>query len=472
MGALLMGVSTVANAQDGTKADVTAVENIIKSKPADLANQMKPYFKKNKKNAENLVEFGRAFYAAEDYENAKEYANHALNAKKGFAPAYVLLGDVAAVDEENGGVAAQNYEQAIYWDPKNVEAYRKYANVYRRVSLSGALAKLEDLRQQVPDFPVDALIGHINYRSLKYTAAMEAFARVPESKMTEQDYVEYALSGYWCKKYNETVEVIKQGLQKSPNDASLNRLAMLCLVEAKNYKEAVKYGDILLNKINKEDVTISATDRLNFGRALAGDEQYDAALAQYEEGLNMKADDEKSKGDFFYYMSEVYKFKKEYPKAMELYEKYLNGQEEVSATDYAEMGTLYRQYASTLQGDEQVDYFQKADNWYAGMLEKYPNTEEFVTFNRARMNAAINPQNNEGRAKPFCEKLIELISSHDTISDTDKSRLDFAYSYLLRHYLTGKDYPNALTIAQKLHELKPEDESVNKAIDELSKVVK
>ena len=80
--ALTAGYSASATAQDGTKADVQAVKNIISSKPADLDKQMKPYYKANKKNAENLVAFGREFYLAKDTANAKVYANHALVASK------------------------------------------------------------------------------------------------------------------------------------------------------------------------------------------------------------------------------------------------------------------------------------------------------------------------------------------------------------------------------------------------------
>ena len=47
MGVVLAGFSTTVMAQDGTKADIDAVKKIISSKPADLADQMKPFDKKN-----------------------------------------------------------------------------------------------------------------------------------------------------------------------------------------------------------------------------------------------------------------------------------------------------------------------------------------------------------------------------------------------------------------------------------------
>ncbi len=161
--ALLMGFSTAALAQDGTAADIDAVKSLIKSKPADLSKRMNAFYKKNKKNAENLVAFGQAFLEVKDTVNAAVAAQKALDATKNkCAPAYMLLGDIAVLSD-NGGKAAQNYEMAILNDRNLVDAYRKYATIYRKIDPEGAVAKLEELRQVRPDYPVDGLIGHISY---------------------------------------------------------------------------------------------------------------------------------------------------------------------------------------------------------------------------------------------------------------------------------------------------------------------
>ena len=47
--ALLVGFTTAAQAQDGSKNDVNAVKQIISSKPADIDKQLKPFYKANKK---------------------------------------------------------------------------------------------------------------------------------------------------------------------------------------------------------------------------------------------------------------------------------------------------------------------------------------------------------------------------------------------------------------------------------------
>ena len=101
--ALTLGFSATVMAQDGSKADVDAVKKIISSKPADLDKQMKPYNKANKKNAENLVAFGRAFYEAKDTANAKVYANHALQAIDA-GVRRVVITSAKAIDGQQGTI--------------------------------------------------------------------------------------------------------------------------------------------------------------------------------------------------------------------------------------------------------------------------------------------------------------------------------------------------------------------------------
>ena len=214
--ALLMGFSTAALAQDGTAADVDAVKNLIKSKPADLGKQMNNFYKKNKKNPENIIAFGQAFLEAEDTVNAAVAAQKALEATKNkYAPAYMLLGDIAA-HADNGGEAAKNYDMAIYNDPKLVDAYRKYANVYRKRSPEEAEKTLNLLRQNVPDFPVDAETGHTFYTSGNYEKALEYFNKANINKLEEARIGEYALSALSAGDYAKGLSVAKTAMQRFP----------------------------------------------------------------------------------------------------------------------------------------------------------------------------------------------------------------------------------------------------------------
>ena len=230
LGVLMLSFSAPVMAQDGTKADVAAVKNLIANKQAD-AKTMKAFYSKNKKNPENLIEFARAFYEVKDTANARTAAEAAIKAaskdKTMAAPAYIILGDLKALADDGGGAAAL-YDQAIYFDPKNPEAYRKYASVYRKISPQGAISKLNDLRAQVPDYPVDAIIGHINYISNNFDGAIEAFDKVPVNKLEKMDIIESAFSAYLTQKYDKGIQMAEFGLQKEPRNSTLNRLAMFC----------------------------------------------------------------------------------------------------------------------------------------------------------------------------------------------------------------------------------------------------
>ena len=248
--ALTIGYSANAMAQEatGTKADIDVVKKIISSKPADLDKQMKEFYKKNKKNDENLVAFGRAFFEAKDTARARVYANYALSATKNkCAPAYILLGDIEAVGD-NGGAAAGQYEQAIYADPKNPDAYYKYANVYRKISPNGAVAKLNELREQRPDIAVDALAGRIYYMSNEFDKAIAAYDKADKNKMEDRDLSDYAMAAFFKAQNQKSLDIAKFGLSRKPRHAAFNRLAFFNSTELKKYDDALAYADALFNK--------------------------------------------------------------------------------------------------------------------------------------------------------------------------------------------------------------------------------
>ena len=472
MSALLMGVSTAAMAQDGTKADVEAVKSLIKSKPADLDKQLKDFYKKNKKNAENLVAFGRAFFEAKDTANAAVYARYALAAtKNSCAPAYVLLGDIAAYGDD-GGAAALNYEQAIYADPKNPEAYYKYATVYRKIDAEGAVAKLEELRQQRPDYPVDALIGHLNYLSMRYGPAIQAFGRVPLADLQRRDYVEYAFSGYLAKQYTKAIEICEAGLKKEPVNATLNRLAMFCNTETKNYDAALRYADVLFNKVDKDSVNISEMDHLYFAKALIGAERIDDAIAELQKGLKIETEEASAHAELYNTLSDAYKAKKEYTSAIDNYRKYLETAKEADATEWAGLGMLYMQYARNVENEvERADIYKLADKAFAELIEKFPEAEEYGLQQRGYANANADPKMTEGLAKPHFERLIELIQAHEEKTAVDNNRLLDCYRYLMSYYYQQKDNEKALEYAQKQLELKPDDADLLKVVESLTKSI-
>ena len=81
IGSFMLALSVPAMAQDDNKATIDAITKVIKSKPADLEDQVKAVYKKNKKNEDVLVAMGRAFLDIKDTVNATQYVEYALKAR-------------------------------------------------------------------------------------------------------------------------------------------------------------------------------------------------------------------------------------------------------------------------------------------------------------------------------------------------------------------------------------------------------
>ena len=457
MGVVLAGFSTTVMAQDGTKADIDAVKKIISSKPADLADQMKAFEKKNKKNAENLTAFGRAFYDVKDTANAFKYAELALKANKSYAPAYILKGDPHALAADGGG-AASLYDQAIYFDPKNPEGYRKYASVYRKIDPQGAISKLNDLRTQLPDYPVDAIIGHINYISNNFDEAIAAYDKVPQAKLEKMDIIESAFSAYLTQKYDKGISMAEYGLQKEPRNSTLNRLAMFCNTEKGNYDKALDFADRLFNK--SDSANLSYMDYVYYGNALNGLKRHDEAIAMFQKALDQQFDNKDKRAGVIQTLANAYKGMEDYPNAIKYYEQYLAEVSKASASDYHSLAQLHIKNSDKLEGDAKTEALQKADGIYENMQTKYADIDDFIAFQRAHVSLFMDPDFKQGLANPHYAKLIELLAAKEEKSTTDINRIKEGCGYFINYYVhITPDNAKAKEYAAILQSVDPENET-------------
>ena len=460
-GVLSVAAFTPATAQSDNKATVEAIAKVIKSKSADVADQVKDVFKKNKKNAEVLVGIARAYYEVKDTASAVDYANKAIKVKKNYAPAYVLLGDIEQM-REDGGAAASWYQQAIYFDPKTPDAYIKYASVYRKISPSEAIAKLEEMRANCPGEPVDAIEGRLQYSSNNFAEAVACFAKTDRNKLEERDIWEYATSLYFLQKYQDALDLAKFGLTKNPRSATFNRLAMFNSTELKEYASALQYADALFNKSDSAKYTYF--DVVYYGNALKGNQEYDKALEQYQKALAMEIDDRDKRAGIYKEIADAYKEKDDYDNAVKNYREYMNGLDKASAADYAGLGQMCIQRADKLTGEARTAAFRDAEKVYDELLAKYSDAEDFATLYKARINSYIDPETKDGLAKPYYEKLVEIINARAERDKTDMTRLLEAYRYLGYYYLLQNDKETSDSYWNKILEIDPEDANAKLAL--------
>lgn len=461
---LALGMPAVA--QDENAATIDAITKVIKSKPADLADQVKAVYKKNKKNADVLVAMGRAFLDVKDTLNANTYAEYALKADKSYAPAFILLGDIAALNND-GGKAAGYYTQASYFDPNNPEAYYKYANVYRKISPSEAVGRLEELRAKRPDIAVDAMIGHIYYISNEFPKAVESYAKADRNKLDEHQLTEYAMALYFGQKYAESLEVAKFGLGKMPRDAAFNRLAFFNCTDMQDYANALMYADALFNK--SDSAKFSYYDYTYYGNAYNGNKEFDKAVEMYHKALEQNIDNNEKRAGVVKQLSDCYLEKEDYENAIKYYQEYLKILGNASANDAAALAQIYIQFADTLKDAKRIEMFKKAEQVYVDMESKYPDALEYVTFMRARVNSYIDPETKDGLAKPYYDKVVEMIEPRAEKSASDNARLVECYRYLGYYYLLKEDKAASASYWNKILAIDPDNEIAKQALTITSK---
>ena len=454
LGVLTLGFSTSVMAQDGSKADVDAVKKIISSKPADLDKQMKPFYKANKKNAENLIAFGRAFFEAKDTANAKMYANYALQASKNkCAPAYILLGDIEAISDDGGAAAAQ-YDQAIYADPKNYEAYYKYALVYRKIDPKGAAAKLDALKEARPDISIEAIKGHIFMLADDRKSAYNEFKKVPVNQI-DPDYLnEFARASYFGGHFEDALAACEEGLKHKPGNPAFTRLAMFSNYELKNYDAAKAYLHKYFNEL--DSVKFSEYDHYYAALIHEALNDKDNAKASYQKALDLV--DEHSfikRWNILKSMSDSHLKDNDFDNAINYYQQYLESKPETKVDDYEKLADIYSKYA-TADESRKVELLKKAADIYSQIAEKYPVQKAYAAYKRAEI---INKTDKDmaGRlAKADYQQVVDQLMDKADRTKSENTMLKYSLHYLMFASYLDKNIPGAKDYAAKILTIDPE----------------
>ena len=458
MGALTLGFSTSVMAQDGTKADVDAVKKIISSKPEDMKDAMKPYYKKNRKNAENLVAFSRAFLDVKDTANAKTYANYALEASKNkCAPAFILLGDIEALGD-NGGQAAALYEQAIAVDPTIMEPYYKYALVYRKIDPQGAAAKLDQLKAARPDISIDAIKGHIFMLADDRKSAYNEFKKVPVSQINPDYLNEFARASYFGGHFEDAVAACEEGLKHKPNNPAFTRLAMFSNYELKKYEDANKYLHKYFNEIHKDSVKYSEYDHYYAALIHEALGKKDNAKDSYHKALELV--DEKSiikRWDILKTLSTSHKKDGDLENAIKYYNEFLSCKPEVKVDDYETLADIYSSFAKeATDAAIQKDLYKKAADVYTTIAEKFPVQKAYASYKRAEV---INKTDKDmaGRlAKADYQQVVDLLLNKADRSKSENTMLKYSLHYLMFSAYLDKNIAGAKEYAAKILTIDPE----------------
>ena len=455
MSVLMLGMSTSVMAQE---AELKAAIDAVKGKAANTAELVKVAQKKNKKNAEGLIALGRALYEQKDTAGAHvcaNMANEAVKPKYSYAPAWMLLGDIESAYGTDGGKAANYYNQAIHFDPKNPEGYKKWAMVYRKISPSQAAKKLEEMKAQCPNEDIDAFKGHIFMLANDEKQAYENFAKADVSKLDKGYLNEFVRASYFTGHFQDALKAAEAGLKLEPRNPTFNRLAMFSNYELKNYDAAKAYIHRYFNET--DSATFSEYD--HFYTALIYQALEDKAnmYEQYNKALELVNDQSMIKRwAILKSVSDSYLKDQEFENAIKVYQDYLACKPDLNSDDHEGLAKIYSKYAD-FDETKKAEMIGKAVAAYREMGEKFPIQNVYAAYQAATMNNKLDKNGEKGLAKADFQRVVDLLASKADRDKSENTMLKYSYHYLMTNaFLYAKNKSLAKEYAEKILAIDPE----------------
>ena len=448
------------------KPQVEKLKTTIQSNPEQAEDDAKQLTKgKNKKNEQLLIAIGYAYLDAQKYEEAENYADMARKANRKSAYASILLGDIAMA-QKDPGTASQKYEEATLFDPKCVEAYMKFADMYRGSNNDLVIEKLQQLKQLEPNnVAVDRKLAEVYFSKNDFKKAIEcyaSFANKPEA--TQDDRVRYAFALFLDHDFEKSLEIVNAGLQKDPKNPVFNRLAMYNNTDLKRFEEALKAADIFFNESEKAEY--SSLDYKYYGFLLEALKRYEECAQQFEKAIELDS----TQTALYQNISTAYQQVDNYKKAIDAYQKYCNSLEQKTPDLQFQLGRLY--YGAGTQSDtltttpeERKQSLLRADSIFSEIAKIAPDSH-LGNFWRARTNSALDPETTEGLAKPFYEEVAKLVESKNDPARY-KSVLIECYSYLGFYYLVAEKVAESKEYWNKILAIDPENATAKRALEGL-----
>ncbi len=402
------------------------------------------------KNTTVLKTIGEAYLA--DAKRVAEAVN-LLEKAKGISPedpyVHILLGD-AFVTQNNGGLAVSSYERAAKLDPKNATPHYKIALVYiRSKNYPVAIESLNTAISINPSYaPAHKELGELYYIRKEADKAVQAYEKyLSITDKPEIGKIRYAFFLFMARNYAGANEVFKDLAQKDDVNPITLRFYAFSLFEAGDYSQSKNIFEQYFKKAPANE--IEANDYSYYGKLLLKQNEDSLAIESFRKSLAMDA----KQVEVQQLTAETLFKAKRYEESIDAYKSLIALRQKPASQDYYSIG---RAYYFTKQ-------YTEADAAFLKLIELQPNMTVGYLW-EARTKSNLDPETEEGLAKPYYEKLVEKASANP-----EKSKQDLieAYSYLGYYHFIKQENAASKGYWTKVIALNPGDEKAKEALKAL-----
>lgn len=441
------------------------------------------YFKeaksKTKKDASLEVAIARAYYNADPVAYAKEiekYLNEArkVSPKEGTAytnaDIYLFEGDRKRDDKDYGG-AGNQYEMATTYNPNATEAYVKYAELFTDVNPQYAINMLEKLLQVNPESALGQReLANAYYNAKKYKEAAsqyEKYVKNPNHFKQDEDRLSFLL--FVDGDYQQGYDFATSLLAQNPGNFTAQRFQFMNAAQIDAMKEQLlpMAEKLLANHKANPANKFAAVDYNLIGAELMDAGRPQEAQALFEEAISEDPDN----AEFYRQLTTVYVKEKNFVKAAETYDKYIEKKANPGYNDIVQQAR-YDYYAGASQLIDNPELAQQLLNTAVEVADKaleistdYPTP--YIIKGQAAIALAADDEARLSAGVPYYTTAVELIegSSDPTRYASDLRDL---YTYLGNYYLQQmNDKETAIPYFEKYIELTPSDQATKDYVDKL-----
>lgn len=506
---LLLTATLTVNAQSNERALAAAIDTIVRTYTEnDIVDRFVGEIFEKYKSAYLATRIARSYYNYNEDEETKmrnfhrkdtiqsfKYIRKAIEIDPKYAQAYVLASDIIDYEKRSEG-----REEAMAWinrgiaqNPRDSALYLASAAMLAFTDEAAAVAKMEELRQQNPGFPVDLELGRMYYkifdrggsqeeRTVSCEKAVNYYGKADLNDMTKADMGSYALCiSYALQDHPELTdkwyELTTLGVRKFPEDIAMRKFLLYACRSCQKWEEGIAAANNYFSMVGGAKMSPQVIDFVHYCVCLRNVKRYDDALAQYEKAKSLedcsdywKKQVESQINNTIVEMATNHTKIGEYDKAFAIYDKFIAERKAAGQLDAYLMGMYARTFmdlAEEQNGAEKNATLQKACDVYDQMAEFFPDRQIFALNSKFLIMTGMDPDSEQGLAKPYAEKLISLILSQEDWS-ADLSKLHTAYSYLAYYYFIKSKYKDAISYCDKVLELNPGDTRAEK-IKEIAK---
>jgi tetratricopeptide (TPR) repeat protein len=396
----------------------------------------------------------------EGYLSSKQYTNEALQvlskskSSNSKDPAtFILLGD-AYLQQNNGGLAVTNYENAANLDPKNGKPHYKTGVVYwRSKNVPLAVEAYNKAITADPEYaPAYKELGEIYYVDKKGEEAVkvqEKYLSLTENP--EPGKRQLAFYYFMAKNYTKANEMFKEIVQTPDVTPITWRFFAVSSMETEEFDQSRMAFDKYFSSVKPEE--IQASDYASLGQALLKMKEDSLAIEAFDKSIALDS----TRTDILQLQSETLMRKKKYDRAIPVIKQLMLLRQKPLSMDYYAIGRAY--YYN--------QQFAEADSAFTKLIELQPTMTVGYLW-QARIKASQDPESTQGLAKPYFDKLVEVASTNP---EKNKADLVEAYRYLGYYAYLQKDNATSKSYWQKVLALVPKDPQATEAIEILNKLM-